>query len=619
MCQFTSSPSGQPLFVFFDSGCGTAAISTAAAASLDSVEYSQGPTLMNVAGGQVVKLPYGHDRFQLPLTDSIYTASIIGAKMDEITAPFPQWHLTHAYNELVAHYTGHEELPTVPKTTGGVPVDIILGIQYSKYFPRRLCSLPSGLSLYISPIKAPNGHQGVLGGPHKAWARAKETAHFMGANCFFTNELRALRYHSESIVNSGRCWAATDIEDELDTDPEYEDVKHNVNNTIILSTQETNIEVFNKIEQQDRSLRAKKLERQWKEFEDLGTSASYRCTNCRGCPVCKQSFTLEEVSFLEEREQSLIEQSVSFDPQTKTVSATLPFTKPPEIELQDNKEAAEKVLNSQLKKLLKDPAAKETVLESHQKLVSNGYSKSFDELTPEEQNIIKNCPGSYYLPWRYVVKASSPTTPCRVVFDASMRTKTGKSLNCILAKGLNKLEKILALHLNFRAGCYAFTFDIKMAYNQIKLKPEHWSYQRYLWRENLDPNNPLVEMYLLTAIYGVKPSGNQTGHGLQLLSSHVIENYPQHKDGADVVSKKLYVDDGSDSMDCIDQRSKIVNDIAFTLAEGQMSAKAYVLSHESPPSVVSKDGESVSFLGYIWYPESDELAMQPKDIFLEKQ
>ena len=614
MCQFTIAPSGQPLFVFFDSGCGTAAISTAAAAELNSVEYRPGPTIMNVAGGQIVKLPYGHDRFQLPLTDSVHSASIIGAKMDEITAPFPQWHLTQAYNELVAHYKGHEELPTVPKTTGGVPVDIILGIQYSKYFPRRLCSLPSGLSLYVSPIKAPDGHQGVLGGPHKAWAKAKETAHFMGANCFFTNELRALRYHSESIINSGRCWVAADSDTETDED----DTKENPNTTTILVSREPKVEILNKKQIQDRSLRAKKIERQWKEFEDLGTTSLYRCINCRGCPACKQSLSLEEVSFVEEREQSLIEQSVSYNASTKTVSALLPFTKEPTNELQDNRVAAEKVLNSQLKKLSKDPVAKQTVLESHHKLVTNGYTKRADELTPEEQGIVDACPGKYYLPWRYVVKASSPTTPCRVVFDASMRTKTGKSLNCILAKGLNKLEKILALHLNFRAGYYAVTFDIKMAYNQIKLKPEHWSYQRYLWHENLDLNSPLTEMFLLTTIYGVKPSGNQTAHGLHLLSQHVKENYPQHKEGAELVDKKLYVDDGSDSFDCKEVRAATVESVRFTLSEGQMAAKAYVLSHEPPPAEVSKDGKSVSFLGYTWYSEEDEIALAPKEIFFGK-
>lgn len=42
---------------------------------------------------------------------------------------------------------------------------------------------------------------------------------------------------------------------------------------------------------------------------------------------------------------------------------------------------------------------------------------------------------SYYISHHCVFKADSPATPCRIVFDASMKIDFGKSLTNILYKG----------------------------------------------------------------------------------------------------------------------------------------------------------------------------------------
>ena len=77
----------------------------------------------------------------------------------------------------------------------------------------RICSLPCGLSLYRSPLRGIDGHTGVLCGPHKAWAKAAETVNFVGAALFFTNELSAYRYTTETLLNSGRNWCADSLTD----------------------------------------------------------------------------------------------------------------------------------------------------------------------------------------------------------------------------------------------------------------------------------------------------------------------------------------------------------------------------------------------------------------------
>ena len=602
MCQNIPDSSGNPLFVFYDSGCGTAAVSASAAVRLNSTEHRPGPTHMNVAGGKVVRLPYGSDKFTLPLVDSTMSATIIAAKMDTLTAPFPKWDLNEPYNDLVNHYKGHEPLPTVPNSIGGGQVDIILGIKYNYLFPYRICSLPCGLSLYRSPLKGIDGHTGVLGGPHKAWTRAREAVNFVGAAIFFTNELSAYRYSTETLLNSGKNWCAavskpdniissenTDEEEPLDVHTYSSNVQH-----------------------------IKTFERRYFETEDIGTQAPYRCICCRGCNDCKKGDILEATSLKEEAEQLLIKKSVNFKLDEQRIVATLPFIADPVQELHPNRNRALKVLETQLRKLQKDPEAKLQVLASHEKLAANGYSCDIDDLPPEERALVDTLPGEYYLPWRFVTKEGSLSTPVRVVFDASATTSSGKSLNDILAKGSNRLEKIIALDLNFRAGPFAFACDIRMAYNQIKLEPSDYRWQKYLWVDNLDPSNPVKTRIMRTIIYGVKSSGNQTAEGLEQVAQYVIDNYPEYAAGAQALKKLTYVDDTSDSTDSAAQLEKLIEGVKFTLDLAGMTVKSFVRSSAIPEDTVSKDGTNVSYLGYCWAPLADTMSLDIKPLAFGK-
>ena len=104
-----------------------------------------------------------------------------------------------------------------------------------------------------------------------------------------------------------------------------------------------------------------------------------------------------------------------------------------------------------------------------------------------------------------------------MVFDASSATPSGQSLNCVLAKGVNKLLNIQHILTRFRTGKSGFISDIKMAYNDVALHEDFIRYQLYLWKPNLDPDAPTELMAVLTVIYGVRPSGNQLQAGLGLL------------------------------------------------------------------------------------------------------
>ena len=224
--------------------------------------------------------------------------------------------------------------------------------------------------------------------------------------------------------------------------------------------------------------------------------------------------------------------------------AKLPFTSDPSVSLRPNRFTAEKILESQIRQLQKNEPARIDVLAAHEKLRSRAFVVPLTDLPPKIQSqLLDDQQTSYIIPWRSVWKATSLSTPCRMVFDASSKTPGGDSLNNILAKGENNLAQIPALFLRFRSKPGAVTCDLTMAYNQIKLDPSCYRFQQYLWKPDLNPDQPTIVMFVVTLIYGVKSSGNQLFAGLSQVADYCDVHYPEHSAGAQVLRSDGYVDD----------------------------------------------------------------------------
>jgi hypothetical protein len=150
-------------------------------------------------------------------------------------------------------------------------------------------------------------------------------------------------------------------------------------------------------------------------------------------------------------------------------------------------------------------------------------------------------------------------------------------------------------------GQEAVTADISMAYNGTRLHPEHMKYQRYLWRDDLLPQNPVKVMYVCTLIYGVKPSSQQTQVTLEKLACHFKEK-GECLDGAAVLEKDTYVDDITTSTDSMQESVAIAQDIETILARESMGVKAFTFSKIEPDEKVSAH---VGLAGYRWSPVDD--------------
>ena len=613
MLQYVKGTNGEKLLLFYDNGCYGACLSTRACASLDTETQRPGPTALEVAGGQRVEIPYGIERFWLPMVSEDgkrRVATIEGLQMDKVSTRFPEWPLKQVWEELNAVFTKSHpaaKMPTTEPEIGGQPVDIMIGIQYNLYYPQVVLTLPGGLCIMKSRLAGYGGHDGILAGPHEVWKDVMSRAHLMGPAAFLTAEFKAYRYQRDCLFsNNGMIH-----ESAATFDHQHEVCSHyaGAENPLMDEDDVFVHHVF--------AAGPSKMLKEYQMIDQIGADMSYRCVKCRVCSECKKGERVEKESLLEEREQHDIEQSVSYDAEQRRLFAYLPFTENPESALADNTYVAEKILGTQVKLANKSEVAREEILRSFNKLADNGFVAPLASLPPEEQ--VEARKAGYVIPWRIVHNSHSISTPVRLVFDGSSKTKTGKSLNDILCKGSNQLANLLHLLIGFRCGGAALSADIRMAYNSVFLQPQHYRYHKFLWIDGLSLLGAVIVYVVRTIIYGIKSSGNQTIHGFKMVADIAEAKQPELRIGAAVIRKKAYMDDIV-SAHCDEKTRDLAGEqLVKVLEMGQQSVKAVTRSGHDPDEQVSVDGESVGLVGYCWRPKEDTISLEVKPLFLGKK
>ena len=662
----------RPLLAFYDSGCSNSAISEDAYQLLDTQNIRSGPTEMGVAGGSTITIPGGVERFWLNTTTRNQKAEMQGLRMPMITASFPVYPLKKAFDSLQLAWenlqsAGLPPLPEVPDQVGGKAVDVMIGISYLRYFPDLVFSLPSGLSIYRAKFQAPGGNLGILGGPHEAWRACHNLAEVLTPAIFFSNEMLAYRIESNIIGAQNLDFTHQRLAEE-DDDYNYFDLLHGYAEVQQAPDENEDAkrameELLGPFEQTDfidvkKSPRVSapvdgedffctvqhcdkhQLSSGWtapeywnvtdhifnikteadayENLEDVGAEISYRCLRCRNCADCRRGDLFEKTSLMEELEQAMIEECVWVDKDAGTLMSKLPFTKDPITSLADNRQQAVKILDSQIRTISKNPQMKIDAMKAHDKLLSNGHVVAVNDLPADIKQLVVGSPRSYTIPWSCVAKEMSISTPFRLVFNASFKTRTGESLNSILPKGVNKLPKILHLLVRFASDKSAFCADVSMAYNSVKLMKEFYCFQKYLWKANLQPEDEVVDMVVATLIYGVKHAGNATTSGFEKTADYGLEVMPEAAEGAMVIKENMYMDDSMKALPTPEDCRRVAGQMVAILALCGIKIKDFTYSGTAPSDKVSADGKTAGVLGYLWWPVEDLMSVNVKDLYIGK-
>ncbi|XP_066931129.1 uncharacterized protein [Clytia hemisphaerica] len=574
--------------IFYDSGCSDFISRFEAVRHLGSnaIKQFSGDISMGGVGGSVNITSHGVYTISIPLSHGV-NAMMTGPCMDRITETFPSYPLQgRVYEDIKTQYLKEgnklQFLPSVPKSIGG-DVDFMVGIRYQRYFPEPIFQLPSGLTIYRSQFINADGSTGVIGGPHEVFNNVG-SSHL--STHFISNQLALFRNGYQVNPDVRMLGYSATIGDVTSNNTLDEDDDVDVQKLI----------TFN-------------------EAERAGSEWSFRCVNCRGCETCRNQPN-EIMSIKEETEQQIINDSVTVDVQNHQSIATLPLMADPTHRLQPNRHIALKVYNQQVHRLAKNTKDREDILHSEQKLQKLGYVDYVKNLSTESQQILKESPYQNFIPWRAVWKESSVSTPCRVVFDASMPTDTGFSLNDILAKGRNSMNRLVDIFVRWRCHSVVFHTDVQKMYNSIKLDQCHWGLQRYLWQDSLDPSQPPEEKVIKTLIYGIKSSGNQAERGLRETARILKDRYPTvHK----IVSEDVYVDDCLSGSSGMTEVQSIADDLEVAVNHGGFGLKGFTFSSRPPQESLSADGQSVGVAGLKWFPLKDQISLDVQELNFAKK
>lgn len=239
------------------------------------------------------------------------------------------------------------------------------------------------------------------------------------------------------------------------------------------------------------------------------------------------------------------------------------------------------------------------------------YSKGIEEYIElghaiETQNVC------HVIPHHAVIRESSLTTKVRAVYDASMKTSNGISLNERMHTGPVLLEEIWAVLIRWRLGKIAITSDIEKMYRQFWVHPSDAKFQQILWRS--EPHMPLKLYELKTVTFGTAAAPFLAIRCLHYIADSVNETHPQI---STLIKRNFYVDDLLSSFNNINEakRSKeLLTKIftSFSLNLRKWNSNERSLAEETSVGDIIdlklNSSSTCSILGMKWDTHTDQLS-----------
>lgn len=157
----------------------------------------------------------------------------------------------------------------------------------------------------------------------------------------------------------------------------------------------------------------------------------------------------------------------------------------------------------------------------------------------------------YFLPHHHVIREASTTTKLRVVFDGSLKTSSGISLNDVQFTGPSIQSDLFSILVKFRKHTFVAMADIEKMYRQIQVHPSQQNLQKIVWR--VHPHSKLEHYQLNTVTYGTASAPYLAVRCLHELANVNKKAYPTE---SHIIINDMYVDDlltGANNIDTLKQ------------------------------------------------------------------
>lgn len=290
----------------------------------------------------------------------------------------------------------------------------------------------------------------------------------------------------------------------------------------------------------------------------------------------------------------------------------LPFKPNPPVLGESRDQAAQRLFQLE-KRLEKSPELRNEYNEAMRDYLRAGHMSKVNLNLTDIQT-------SYYIPHQAVIRPESSTTKMRIVFDASAKTSSGRSLNDNLHCGPKLQQDLPSIVLRFRLHAIVFTTDVKQMFRQIVVTEPHRPYQRLLYRFNL--NEPIQEYEMNIVTFGQKSSPFLAIRTLHQLAQDEAATDPAIKT---IIQRDLYVDDVTTGTNTEEEACVLQQKLITIFAKGQFELRKWASNsakfldkipeehQQTIPKPFNEHGSDYTkVLGLNWEPAADLLSYKYK-------
>lgn len=234
------------------------------------------------------------------------------------------------------------------------------------------------------------------------------------------------------------------------------------------------------------------------------------------------------------------------------------------------------------------------------------YNTIFQEW--ESDGIIEVAPPTaeavHYLPHHPVLKQQSRTTKIRPVFDASVKSVGGVSLNDCLHTGPNLTPLTLPLILRFRRGQFGVSADIKKAFLMLELAEADRDMLRFFWFKN----GRREEFRHCRVVFGVASSPFLLNAAISdLLETSDRDPCGELSNTVRILQQSFYVDNCLSSFDTLPDLQKFQEQARALLRRRFFDLRGWMSNHAQVREIERVQEEMV--LGIRWLLDDDGLAV----------
>ncbi|XP_065219687.1 uncharacterized protein LOC135845152 [Planococcus citri] len=217
----------------------------------------------------------------------------------------------------------------------------------------------------------------------------------------------------------------------------------------------------------------------------------------------------------------------------------------------------------------------------------------------------------HYLP-HHAVFTPEKSTPLRIVFDGSAKTKTEPSINDMIYKGVNLLAKGCTLQIRFRLHPIALVSDLEKAFHQLLSDPKDRDYLMFLFihdRSKPASGRNLRFLRFLSYVFGIIASP----FTLQATIRYHLRKNPI--EFATQIERDTYADNIVTGVKNREIGESFYNSSVEVFQRCQMNLRKWAsndnelrLRFEQPDR-----SAAISILGLVWDQYTDTLKIHPID------